>query len=141
MSAKTKTTIATIFVFMLAIAGLALRHVKPLFPVERTVLYTETEDFQSNGTAYAPVFRSGLLYLHLPNAKDGHRWWVVNYNAKTVTEAERPVSIFTIKLVLRKNFYGIRKRSTGEPIGLSILFSGREVSFSGNGLTCIVKQR
>lgn len=138
MSAKTKTTIAAISVFLLAVSGLSLRHVKPLVPAGLTVLYTETEDFKSNGTAYVPAFRRGLLYLHLPNAKEGHRWWLVNYSSKTVNPAEPPVVIFKLKLVLRRDFYGISRDV--EARDQTVFLSGRDVSFSRSGLICIVRQ-
>lgn len=138
MSAETKTTIATISVFLLAVLGMSLRHVKPLVPAGLTVLYTETEDFQSNGAAYAPAFRRGLLYLHLPNAKEGHRWWLVNYSSKTVNQAEPPVAIFRLKLVLRRDLYGISRPV--EARDQAVFYPGRDVSFSRSGLICIVIQ-
>lgn len=131
--------IVSIFAILLTVSALLMRHVKPLIPTSFEVLYTETEDFLSDGKAYVPAFRRNLLYIHLPRARPEHRWWVINYNSTSVSSPRPPAFLIIGYMVFQKDFYGA-------PLDENIAdkwmrrFDGKNISFAGDGLTCIVRR-
>lgn len=139
MKPKILTAVSVILIFLLAVAALLLRHVKPLIPLSYDVVYAETSDFLADGRAYTPLFRRRLLYLHLPGAGYENRWWRVNYREESITPVRRPAYFLFGYVVFQKDFYASPEGGVSKP-GMMQKFVAGNISFTYGGLTCIVRK-
>lgn len=140
MKIGAKTVIAILFISLLAVSGLLLRHIKPLIPLSFEVFYTETGDFSMDGRIYMPAFRRNLLYLHLPKARSEHRWWVIKPDTMSIYSPRPPTFFMFTYFVFRKDFFGRALDCMSDRSDWKCRFNGDEFSFSGTGITAIVRR-
>lgn len=132
---------AAVLCFLLFGIALGLG-IRPLAPsTDLQIVYAEHEDFYADAVVYRPLRSGRYFLLNLPRARPAYRWWVVDFSALSIRNAEPPRSFRSLRFLLKNEPRGISVDDRERMGEWNWHFTEAGASFAGNGFTCSVRRK